>query len=189
MPLTPPGLTGTLVTGLAATTHLGPAMPRLAAGIAAGVMLWTPLVKATTVDVGQLGTGAGITPLLVPQPALLAAFSGTFAGQAIIGIYAPLTILGISTGLATGFLQGTVNTIHPTIGVGAGVVKLTGPPATPLIIQGFASVGMVGVGSARLATAIGLGLDIVLSALVLPTVIAGAGSPASGGGSGYGQIV
>jgi hypothetical protein len=51
MPLTPPGITGLVASNLLAAGNIGQGTPKLAAGIAAGVMLWVAGVKVTTVDV------------------------------------------------------------------------------------------------------------------------------------------
>ena len=189
MALTPPTLAGTLIPNLAATGHLGVSMPQFALGVANGVLQWFQVLVVATADTGQLGAGAGVVPLIVPQPVLLAAMSSTFPASGITGIMAPLTILGLSNGLSLGFAQGQVLTTHPMIGVGTGVCTFKGPPAVPSRLAGFASAGLVGTGMVQIATALGVALTTVFSSLVLPTPIAGAGSPASGAGTGTGKIL
>jgi hypothetical protein len=189
MPLTPPGLIGPITANLVSTGHLGIATPQLAAGIAAGIMMWSPLVKVLTVDAGTLGVGAGVIPLVVPPPLLIAGLSAGFASFAMIGPIAPLTVIGLANGISLGMVQGQVITVHPGVGLGAGVCKFIAPPAAPMMIAGFASVGMVGFGAIQKASAIGMGLDIAFLSLVLPTPVAGPPSIVGGAGVGIGQIV
>lgn len=188
MPLTQPGIIAAVVPNLVATLHLGTGVPKLAAGIANGIMAWAPKVRATTVDTGTLGLGRGTALLVVPPTVLVPALTAGFASQGILGVFSPLTITGLSNGLSLAFAQGQILTKHPSVGTGAGIVKLAPPPATPDMISGFASVSMSGDGSRKIATAIGIALTTVFSALVLPTVIAGAGSTTAGGGVGFGGI-
>lgn len=190
MPLTPVGLAGALIPMLAASGMLGPAMPQLASGVAAGVILYnTSSLKVITVDAGTLGVGAGAAPVLVPQPLLLSSLLTAFAATGILGPMSPLLALGLANGLSIGFLQGLLVTVHPTVGVGAGVAKFVAGTAVPSMIAGFASVGMVGPGAIKKATAIGIALDITFLALVLPTPIVGPPTPLPSAGAGFGQIV
>lgn len=189
MPLTPPGLLAPIAANLIATGHLGIATPQLAAGVAAGIMLWSPLVQVISVDVGVLGAGTGLVPLLVPPPLLLAGLAVGFASFLLIGPIAPLTVQGLSQGISQGMLLGQVITVHPTVGIGGGVCTFKGPPAGPLMIAGFASVGLIGISAAQMANAVGLGLDIAFTTLVLPTPIVGSPSPFPSGGAGIGKIV
>jgi len=189
MPLTPPGLIGPILSNLVSTGHIGIATPQLAAGVAAGVMYWSPLVTVISVGAGTLGVGVGIIPFVVPPPLLLGSMAIGFASSALIGIFSPLTIVGLSTGLALGLIQGLVLTIHPTVGLGAGVCKFVAPPAGPLMLAGFASVGLIGLSAIQLANAIGMALDLTLLALVLPTPILGPPSILPGAGVGIGKLV
>lgn len=189
MPLTQPGIVGAIVSNLVATAHLGMGVPKLATGIANGVMTWIPKVRAQSVDVGSLGVGRGVGALVVPSPALIAALTAGFTAQGILGVYAPLTISGLGNGLSLAFAQGQILTTHASVGVGTGVVKLLPPPATMDMISGFASVEMTGEGSRRFATAIGTALTTVFAGLLLPTMIAGTGSTSAGGGTGFGGIL
>lgn len=189
MPLSPPTVAGVIAANLAGTGHIGIQIPSMAAGVANGLLMWFQSTRVSTVDTGQLGVGTGLVSLLVPPPALQGAFFSSFAAQGLIGVWSSRMIIGLANGISSGIAPGIVTTQHPVVGVGAGICRFTAPPATPFIVQGFGSVGFTGVGTAKIAAAIGTGLDAVLSALVLPTPIAGAGSPVSGGGTGFGQIV
>ncbi len=189
MALSPPTLAPPIATNLVATGHLGVAVPQLSLGLANGILAWLQVMAVATVDAGQLGAGAGLIPLVVPQPVLLAALTPAFASQGILGVFSPLTILGLSNGLSIGFGLGQVVTTHPVVGVGAGVCSFKAPPAVPFLLQGLATAGITGTGAIKMATALAIALGAVFSALVLPTPIAGAGSPISGGGAGTGKIV
>ncbi len=164
-------------------------VPELSFGLMVGISKWVPTIRATATASGTLGVGTGLAPLIVPAPLLVSTFLPVFAANGIIGVFSPFFISGLSTGLNLVFLQGIVQTTHPNVGIGGGVVKFTPPPATPLLIEGLASVGMVGPGPAKLANAIGQGLGIVFSTLVLPCVVAGSPSPVASAGVGFGQIV
>jgi len=189
MPITPPGLIGAILPAIAATGMLGISAPQLATGVANGIMLWNPTIKIVSVDVGTLGAGVGVGPVVVPPPALLAALTTTMAGSGILGVMAIPLATGLSIGIATGYAQGLVTTVNTGVGVGTGVAKFIPPPAVPMMIAGFASAAMSGISAVQLATAIGLALPIAFAPLVTTVVIAGAGSPLPGAGSGIGQIV
>jgi len=190
MPFTPTGAALAIGSGLLSTGHLGPGVVKLAAGVAAGCSLWLAGgAKPISVDAGAVGTGIGTIPLVVPPPLLLAGLTAGFAAQGIIGPFAPLTILGLSTGLATAFPQALILTNHPGVGVGTGIVTIKGSSAVPFMIQGFATAGMVTPGSIRKATAIGIGLDTAFAGFVIPTPILGGGGPVPSAGAGFGQIV
>ncbi len=168
---------------------VGVGMPKLATGVAAGVMLWVPQVQVVTVDVGTLGVGVGTTPCLILQPLLLVGISAGFAAQGLVGPMSPLTILALANGLALAFPQGLIVTAHPTVGIGAGVCSFKGPSAVPSMIEGFATVDMTSGGAVKMATAIGMGLDTAFAASLIPTPIVGPPAPAPGGGTGTGKIL
>lgn len=164
-------------------------VPDLSLGILIGVSKWVPTIQVNAVASGTLGVGTGLAPLVVPAPLLTTSFLPVFAANGIFGVFSPLFVAGLSTGLNLVFLQGICRTTHPNVGIGAGVVRFIAPPATPFLIEGLASVGMVGPGPAKLANAIGQGLGIAFSTLVLPCVVAGSPSPVASAGVGFGQIV
>lgn len=164
-------------------------VPDLALGIMIGVSKWVPTIRLTAPSSGTLGVGTGLTPLIVPAPVLQLAMAPTFAANGIFGVMSPLLITGLSVGLNTVFLQGICQTTHPNVGVGGGVVRFNPPPATPFLVEGLASVGMVGEGPTRLANGLGQALGIVFSALTLPCVVVGSPSPVASAGVGFGQIL
>lgn len=189
MPLTPPGLSGALIPSLAASLMLGPAMPQLAQGVANGTVFWaSQAATVTSVDTGTLGVGASFVPLIVPPPLLLANLLIAFTANGMLGPMAPLEATGLSIGLSLGLAQALLVGIHPTVGLGAGVAKITGT-AIPSMIAGFVSAGMKGPSAVQQATAIGMALDLTFAAFVLPIPIVGPPSIVPSAGVGTGKIV
>jgi hypothetical protein len=189
MPLTIPGATATLAIQLAGVLHIGPGAIKLASGVSAGINTWAHTLTVLTADTGFSGTGVGTVPLLVPFQLFIPALTFGFAAQNILGVMAPLTIMGLATGLNLAFLQAAVVTAHPTVGVGACVCTFKSASAIPAMIAGFATQGMVNPGSIKMATAIGSALDIVFTALQLPSPIVGAPGPSPAAGVGVGTIL
>ncbi len=191
MPLNPPALaTAFLAPNLASVGHIGSGMPKLAMAVAIGVTQFLTLqAKVITVDTGTLGVGTSILPMLIPPQLFQPAFLTGFASAGILGPIAPLTITGLANGLSAGLLAlALLQTNHPGIGVGTGIARITGPSAIPSMLSGFASLGMVG-GGTKIATAVGIGLDIVFTAFVEPIPIVGVGSPVGGAGVGFGSVI
>lgn len=192
MPLNPPALTaGFLVPNIVSTGNIGIGVPKFSQAVAVGVCNYLTIqTKITSVGTGTLGAGATIFPLIVPQPLISTSMLQGFASVGILGPMAPLLIQGLSTGLATGWLAlALLNIQYPNVGVGAGVAKFVGPSAVPAMIQGFASLGMVGEGPTKTAKAIGIGLDTIFAALVLPVPIVGSPSIVPSGGVGIGMVI
>ncbi len=189
MPLSPPGLSAALIPALAASLMVGTGMPQLAQAVANGVVLWAATgATVTTVDTGTLGVGAGIIPLIVPAPLLLGNLSIGFAAQGMLGPMAPLEIIGLSNGLSVGLAEALLLTVHPTVGTGAGIARITGT-AIPSMIAGFSSAGMTGTSATQHATAIGMALDLTFAEFILPFPIVGPPSIVPSAGVGTGNIV
>lgn len=182
--------TGFIAPNLLSVGNIGTGMPKFALGIAVGVCQYlTSLAKVVTVDVGTLGTGIGIMPLIVPNPLLQSSLFSGFSSMQIRGVGAPLLLTGLTNGLVTGWTAlALLQTNHPTIGVGTGVAKIVGPSAIPSMIAGFASVSMTGDGPTKMATAIGIGLDITFASFVEPIPIVGTATPTGGAGAGFGMV-
>jgi hypothetical protein len=189
MPLTPVGLAGVLVPNLAACGQIGVAVPQFALGVGTGVSTFAAASIVTSADTGLLGSGATAIPLLVPQPLLLSSILTGFTATGTLGVMAPLLATGLANGLNVGFLQGLITMVHPSVGFGAGVAKVIPKDAVPSMIAGFAAVGMTGTSSVKMATAIGIALTIVFTALTLPVPIMGAPGTLPGAGVGIGKIV
>jgi hypothetical protein len=190
MPIALPALTGTITTNLVATALIGMDTPKLASGVATGLVLWVPQVSVSTTDVGSAGAGIGIpVPWAIPQPLLLGLLSVNIPSAAFVGLFTPSLILGLANGLSLSFLQMLISTTHPTVGSGSGVAKFSSPPAAGPMNAGFASAGLTGDASARLATAIGVSLDSAIASFIVPVAIAGSASPAPSSGVGSGKII
>jgi hypothetical protein len=189
MPLTPPGIIGVMLPALFSAGNIGTGTPKLASGIAAGVMLWVAQMKVTTIDTGSLGVGVGLLPCAVPQPLLFAGVGAGMVSFGNVGPMAPLLTLGVANGLALAFLQGLITTTHPSVGTGSGVAKFVGPSAISSMVGGFASLGMVSPGAVKIASSIGMGIDIAFAGFIVPIPIVGSASPVASGGTGTGTIV
>lgn len=190
MPIALPAISGVLTTNLLATALIGTDTPRLASGVASGLVYWVPTVTVSTVDAGSAGVGVGVPiPWIVPQPLLLGLLTANIPPAGFTGLFTPSLILGLANGLAIAFLQMLISTTHPTVGTGSGIAKFASPPAAGPMNAGFASAGLVGDAAPRLATAIGVSLDSALASLVIPMVIAGSASPSPASGTGTGKII
>lgn len=189
MALTQAGLAGAIGTGLVAGGMLGPAVTQLAGGIAIGLMIWVPQLQVITADTGTLGVGAGVMAFAVPPPLLIGSLLVSYPANGILGPMAPLEGTGLGIGLGLGFAQGQMITIHPLVGSGSAIARVTGPPAFPSLMAGFGSVGMKGPGSVMKANAISTALVATLQIFTLPMPIVGAASPSGSGGVGTGKIV
>jgi hypothetical protein len=190
--LNPPALAAAfLAPNLLSTGNIGMGMPKFAMGVAVGVCQYlTVQAKVVTVDAGVLGVGTSIMPLLVLPPLLQGGLYAGFSSMGILGPMAPLLITGLTNGLITGWTAlALLQTNHPGIGVGAGVARIVGPTAVPAMIAGFASMGMIGDGPIKTATAIGIGLDITFAGFFEPVPIVGTGSPVGGAGVGFGSVI
>lgn len=189
MPVTPPALTATLLAGLSSVGLIGPAVPKLASGIAIGVSLWVQQLAVQTTDTGSLGVGKGTGVFAVPSPALISALLVAYAANMHQGPMSPLEATGIGNGLSSGLAQGLLTTAHPSVGVGGGVAKIVGPLAFPSLMQGFSSVSITGQVASLKASAISSALLVVTQALLLPVVIVGSASQFASGGAGFGKII
>lgn len=190
MPIALPIITGTLTTNLVATALVGTDTPRLASGVASGLVQWVPQVTVSTVDAGSGGVGVGVpTPWIIPQPLLLGLLAANIPPAGFAGLFTPSLILGLANGLSLAFLQMLISTTHPTVGTGTGISKFAAPPAAISMNAGFASAGLVGDAAPRLATAIGISLDAAIASLVIPIAIVGPASPSATSGTGTGKII
>lgn len=189
MPLTPPTLALTLGSNLAATGHIGLGMPKLAQAVALGTVLWAQKATVSVQGTGAAGTGVATLPLLVPQPLLLASLETGFLSFGLVGVFHPLTVLGLANGFTAGLVPGVMLATVVGVGSGAGVARIISPPAAPSFQAGFASLGMASPGSAKLAQALGRAFDLTFAAFFSPIPIVGPAGPAPGVGTGTGKIV
>lgn len=189
MPLVAPVLSATITAGILSGGLIGPAVPKLGSGIGLGIALWVQQLKVITVDAGAAGAGKGLAPLIIPQPLIMANLLAAYAVNGQLGVMAPLEASGIANGLFTGFAQGLISTTHPSVGVGAAVARIMGPPAFSSLMQGFSSAGITGSSASKKANAISMALAIVTQTLVLPVAIVGAAGSSPSSGSGFGSII
>ncbi len=189
MPFTPTAATGILFGSIISAGNIGTGVMKLATGVAFGTDAWLHTVNVTTIDTGTVGAGVGVIPFLVPQPLLLGTLTAGFADQNILGISAPLLILGLANGLSLALATGLITTTHPSVGTGTGVVTFSAGPATQAMIAGFNAQGMNTPVSQKLAIAISQGLNSALSSFVTVTPIAGASGPVASSGTGSGTII
>ncbi len=190
MPVTTPGIFGAVYPNLVSVGVLGSDGPKLARGIANGLVRWIPQVRVSTTDAGSAGVGSNVPlPLIIPAPLLYPALAAGMAAQGLLGIFVPVYLVGLSNGLSLAFTQMLVKTTHPGVGTGAGVAKFSAPPAASSMRQGFFEAGLKGESFTKKATAVAMGLDIVFASLVLPVIIVGSASPSPGTGVGSGSIM
>lgn len=189
MPITPTGLQGAILGGLTGSGMLGVATPKLATGLAVGLMQWIPTVQVLTVDTGTAGVGVGVAILVMPPPLWQSALQTGFAMAGILGPMAPAMVTGLANGLSVGFGQGLVSTRHPSVGAGAGVAKFIPPPSLPSLQAGLSGQTVGGVGGSKIALAVSFALTTVFSAFTIPVAIAGPPSTSPSAGVGSGSIV
>lgn len=188
MPINQASLTQAVLTGLISGGMLGPATPKLALGVAGGLMRWIPLLIVQTKDVGSAGAGTSSTPFSIAPSILVSNLLLEYAQNGQLGPMAPLEAMGLGNGLAAGFAQGTLQANHPGCGSGTALAKVIGPPAYSSLVKGFESAGITGQGAPKKAKAISNALRTALQVFEAPVVIAGPPSPSPGGGSGIGVL-
>ena len=189
MPLSSSGIATSLIAGLRSSAMLGEEVPKLSQGLGNGLFAWANALTVTTIDTGSGGVGVGFIPWLVPSAILIPNLLATYTANGLLGIMAPLEATGLGNGLSLGFAQGALFTNHVGVGSGAGVARVSGPPAFSFIMAGLASVGIKGSGAAQKASAISQALAATLAVFTLPIPIVGSASPSVVAGVGTGRIV
>jgi hypothetical protein len=192
MPLDPGSITAVMTSSLIGASIAGIGSAQLATGIANGLSLYASSgLTVISIDTGVLGAGTGVgVGIILPTPVLIGAFTGTFPAGGIAGIMAPALISALSIGFTQAFATAIINTVNPTVGVGAGIVTPVPKSvvSVPAFIAGFASAGMIGISAIPLATAIAQGLDIGLVSGKGVIAIAGSPSIYPSAGSGLGKL-
>ncbi len=189
MPITTTGGALILTPALVGVGMIGTATPKLSSTVAQGLSLWADTRKVQTADVGTLGAGVGLLPLLVPAQLFVPLLIGNFVAQGIFGPLAPLYIAGLAPALSAALLPGFIKTNHPAVGLGVATASIKGPPAVALFLQAFEEEGMSGEGPQKLARALGLTFDQVFAPFLIPVPIVGPPSPAPSAGVGFGSIL
>lgn len=188
MPLAPPAVALVLASNLASTGHLGFALPAFAQAVATGVASWAAKATVQVVGVGAAGTGVATLPLTVPQPLLLTSLQTGFASAGLTGFFSPMTVLGLANGFASALPSGIMLATVVGVGLGAGVARISSPPAVTDFQAGFAALGMGGTSTGQIALALGLAFDMTFAAFSIPIPIVGPAGPAPGSGTGVGKI-
>lgn len=189
MPLLSSIGTPILLSSLAGVGLVGISTPTLAKAIATALVSWGQSRSVSTVDVGTVGVGVGFLPLIVPLPSFYAALLSQAKAQGMDGVFTPLFLAGLSQGTTAFLANGIIATQHPSVGVGTAIATVGGPPSPPICLQAFASLGLTGETSLRLARVLGFSLDAVIPSTPYPLPIVGSPSPTSTGGSGVGSVL
>lgn len=171
---------------------VGISSPLLATGISNGFIQYVLSgVTVNTTDVGAAGSGTGIgIGLNLAPPVLVGTLTAAFEGAQIRGPMRQPIILAIANAISDTLRLALVNTVNAGVGVGTGKVTLLPSPivSVPLMITNFASVGLVGISSSPLASAIAQGIDLALPSTTGIVIVAGAAGPSPGTGIGVGKI-
>jgi hypothetical protein len=173
----------------ASNGFVGTAIPNLSLGIGLGISLWAKAQVVNTVDAGFLGAGKGILPFLIPAPLLLSNLMTAYSSKGIVGEMAPQEANSIATGLSVGLAQGSIESVHPTVGTGGGTGIVSGPSAFSFLMQGFSSNGILGEFAPKKASAISTALMVTLQSFTFLIPIVGSGSSSAGSGVGSGVLV
>jgi hypothetical protein len=190
MPISPAQTVAVLVPSLASVAMVGMGVPKFSMGLGIGLSTWTPTIAIQTVDAGTLGVGKGIpVPILLISSVLQANLHIGFASQGLLGVLEPAFVLGLTNGLVQLYAQSLTNTVHPGVGLGAGVATFNPSPAVGHIIAGFSALGMSGEGPTKIAMALAMALENTFRMLILPQPIVGPPNIVPGAGVGTGNII
>jgi hypothetical protein len=192
MPIDPGTTTPIFTAALVANAQVGPNVGQLATGLALGLFQYAQAgITVNSIDAGTLGVGAGIGPsIILPEPLLLTALTASFIGHGIIGPMMPLQANAIALGISSSLALAIVQTINPTVGLGAGKLQLTPNGSGSVIFPAaFIQAGMAGPGAAKMGLSIALALDAVIASALSVIAIAGPPNIVPGAGLGIGKIV
>jgi len=193
MPLTPPTVIPLVQAGLSGNGILGIAAPLLATAVSNGFTQYTTsALTVTTKDTGTAGGGPGNgLGLFLAEPILISAMQGTFSGNGINGAMRNNVINAIAFGISQSLKSAVIITAHTGVGAGTGFVTLVvnTPASITFMITNFVAIGISGVYSTPLATAIAQGIDIALPSATGIVAITGAGSPYAAVGIGTGKVL
>ncbi len=178
-----------ITAALLGTAHLGVQAPKLALGVANGIVFWAQSARVTIIGAGIAGAGTVSFPAIVPAPALIATVMVGFAAQQLTGIRSPTLATAVATGMATGITsQSLILAAFPGVGSGSGTARIMGSGSSSMV-RGFITVGLTGSKNMKLARAIGMGLDKCIAALPMVVPIVGPGGSAPGSGTVTGKII
>lgn len=190
MPISASGFTSVIVPSLLSVAMLGTKTPQFSRGLASGYASYLQTLIIQTTDAGTAGTGKGAPlPLVLPSPIWLANLTVGFSKNGLLGVVAPLFIIGLANGLSLASLQVLTNTTHPGVGLGAGVPSIQVRPAFPNIKRGFTEAGLKGEQNTKLARAIASAIETTLRTFIIPIPIIGPPSPSGASGRGTGNFL
>lgn len=193
MPLDPVSLTPIFLGALASHAEIGIGTPQLALGLATGLSMYAQTgIIVLSIDVGLVGAGVGIgASVIIPPTLLMSTLIPLMASSLIVGPFSPVTASAIAIGMSMAMLTAGIITVNAGVGIGAGKVQLLPNPAVsiPTFVSAFASVGMVGIMSPALATAVAVALDMCLPVAIAVVGIVGGAGPLPSGGAGLGKLI
>lgn len=192
MPMDPGTLTPIFAANLIAVGMIGPSTIQLATGLANGTSIYAnTVIQFISVDAGTLGAGVGLGAGVIVPPAIIPAMIGSFAGHGILGPFSIPTATGIANGLTLSFALAIIQTVSAGVGLGAGFGFCIPNPGASVGIYtaAFIAAGMVGPSSVQLASAVAVGLDMVLPASTAPVAIVGPPNILPGAGAGIGKLL
>lgn len=192
MPMDPGTLTPIFLANLISVGMIGPSTIQLATGLANGTSLYAnTAIIFQSVDVGTLGAGVGLGVGVIMPPTIVPAMIGSFLGHGIIGPFSIPTATGIANGLQLSFALAIVQTVAAGVGLGAGFGFCIPNPGASVGIftTAFIAAGMIGPSSVQLASAVAVGLDMVLPTCTAPVVVVGPPNIIPGAGTGIGKLL
>jgi hypothetical protein len=191
MPMDPGTLTPIFLANLVSVGLIGPSTIQLATGLANGTSIYAnTAIQFQSVDAGTLGAGVGLGAGVIVPPAIIQAMIGSFTAHGILGPFSIPTATGVAQGMQMSFALAIVQTVAAGVGLGAGVGFCIPNPgaSTGIFMAAFTAAGMLGPSTIQLASAVAVGLDLVLPASIAPVVIVGPPNILPGAGTGIGKL-
>lgn len=192
MPMDPGTLTPIFMANLLAVGMIGPSTIQLATGLANGTAIYAQTsIVFQSIDAGTLGAGVGLGVGVIVPPTIVPAMIGSFTGHGILGPFSIPTATGIANGLQLGFATAIIQTVAVGVGLGAGFgFCIPNPGASVgIYMAAFLAAGMIGPSTIQLASAVAVGLDMVLPTSTAPVVVVGPPNIIPGAGTGIGKLL
>lgn len=191
MPMDPATLTPIFFANLVSVGMIGPSTIQLATGLANGTSIYAETtIQFQSIDIGTLGAGVGLGAGVVIPPTIIPAMIGSFTGHGILGPFSIPTATGVANGMLQAFALAIVTTVAAGVGLGAGVGFCIPNPgaSTGIFTTAFIAAGMAGPSTIQLASAVAVGLDLVLPTATAPVAIVGPPNIVPGAGTGIGKL-